>query len=55
VLAVTAYAGKGDEQRIREVGAEGYLASRSRSGRSWQRSRGSSAKPGLRTWLVNLA
>ena len=26
VLAVTAYAGKGDEQRIREVGAEGYLA-----------------------------
>jgi len=26
VLAVTAYAGKGDEQRIRELGAEGYLA-----------------------------
>ena len=26
VLAVTAYAGKGDEQRIREVGAQGYLA-----------------------------
>jgi two-component system cell cycle response regulator DivK len=26
VLAVTAYAGKGDEERIREVGAEGYLA-----------------------------
>jgi two-component system, cell cycle response regulator DivK len=26
VLAVTAYAGKGDEQRIRESGAEGYLA-----------------------------
>lgn len=26
VLAVTAYAGKGDEQRIREIGAEGYLA-----------------------------
>ena len=26
VLAVTAYAGKGDEDRIREVGAEGYLA-----------------------------
>lgn len=26
VLAVTAYAGKGDEQRIREVGAEGYLS-----------------------------
>ena len=26
VLAVTAYAGKGDEQRIREAGAEGYLA-----------------------------
>ena len=26
VLAVTAYAGKGDEQRIRDVGAEGYLA-----------------------------
>ena len=26
VLAVTAYAGKGDEERIRQVGAEGYLA-----------------------------
>ena len=26
VLAVTAYAGKGDEQRIRDVGAEAYLA-----------------------------
>ncbi len=26
VLAVTAYAGKGDEQRIRELGAEGYLS-----------------------------
>lgn len=26
VLAVTAYAGKGDEQRIRDMGAEGYLA-----------------------------
>lgn len=26
VLAVTAYAGKGDEERIRETGAEGYLA-----------------------------
>ena len=26
VLAVTAYAGKGDEQRIRETGAEGYLS-----------------------------
>ena len=26
VLAVTAYAGKGDEDRIREAGAEGYLA-----------------------------
>ena len=26
VLAVTAYAGKGDEERIRELGAEGYLA-----------------------------
>ncbi|RJY09702.1 response regulator [Aurantiacibacter aquimixticola] len=26
VLAVTAYAGKGDEERIRESGAEGYLA-----------------------------
>ncbi|HEY6815179.1 MAG TPA: response regulator [Croceibacterium sp.] len=26
VLAVTAYAGKGDEERIRGVGAEGYLA-----------------------------
>jgi two-component system cell cycle response regulator DivK len=26
VLAVTAYAGKGDEQRIRDAGAEGYLA-----------------------------
>lgn len=26
VLAVTAYAGRGDEERIREVGAEGYLA-----------------------------
>lgn len=26
VLAVTAYAGKGDEQRIRDIGAAGYLA-----------------------------
>jgi two-component system cell cycle response regulator DivK len=26
VLAVTAYAGKGDEERIRQAGAEGYLA-----------------------------
>lgn len=26
VLAVTAYAGKGDEERIRGVGAEGYLS-----------------------------
>ena len=26
VLAVTAYAGKGDEERIREAGAEGYLS-----------------------------
>ena len=26
VLAVTAYAGKGDEQRIRDLGAEGYLS-----------------------------
>ena len=26
VLAVTAYAGKGDEERIREAGAAGYLA-----------------------------
>jgi two-component system cell cycle response regulator DivK len=26
VLAVTAYAGKGDEERIKEAGAEGYLA-----------------------------
>ncbi|MCB2051996.1 MAG: response regulator [Novosphingobium sp.] len=26
VLAVTAYAGKGDEERIRDVGAQGYLA-----------------------------
>jgi len=26
VLAVTAYAGKGDEERIRATGAEGYLA-----------------------------
>ena len=26
VLAVTAYAGKGDEERIRELGAEGSLA-----------------------------
>jgi two-component system cell cycle response regulator DivK len=26
VLAVTAYAGKGDEERIRGAGAEGYLA-----------------------------
>ena len=25
VLAVTAYAGKGDEERIRDAGAEGYL------------------------------
>jgi two-component system cell cycle response regulator DivK len=26
VRAVTAYAGKGDEERIRDAGAEGYLA-----------------------------
>jgi two-component system cell cycle response regulator DivK len=26
VLAVTAYAGKGDEERIRQAGADGYLA-----------------------------
>ena len=26
VLAVTAYAGKGDEERIREAGAQDYLA-----------------------------
>lgn len=26
VLAVTAYAGKGDEERIRQSGAEGYLS-----------------------------
>lgn len=26
VLAVTAYAGKGDEERIRDAGVEGYLA-----------------------------
>lgn len=26
VLAVTAYAGKGDEERIRDTGAEGYLS-----------------------------
>lgn len=26
VLAVTAYAGKGDEDKIRNVGAEGYLS-----------------------------
>ena len=26
LLAVTAYAGKGDEERIRDAGAEGYLA-----------------------------
>lgn len=26
ILAVTAYAGKGDEERIREAGASGYLA-----------------------------
>lgn len=26
VLAVTAYAGRGDEERIRQVGAEGYLS-----------------------------
>ena len=26
VLAVTAYAGKGDEERIRETGAAGYLS-----------------------------
>ena len=26
MLAVTAYAGKGDEERIREAGADGYLA-----------------------------
>jgi two-component system, cell cycle response regulator DivK len=26
VMAVTAYAGRGDEQRIREAGAEGYVS-----------------------------
>ena len=26
ILAVTAYAGKGDEEAIRDAGAEGYLA-----------------------------
>lgn len=26
VMAVTAYAGKGDEERIREAGAEGYVS-----------------------------
>lgn len=26
ILAVTAYAGKGDEERIREAGAEGYVS-----------------------------
>ncbi len=26
ILAVTAYAGKGDEERIRDAGAEGYLS-----------------------------
>ena len=26
IMAVTAYAGKGDEERIRDAGAEGYLA-----------------------------
>ena len=26
VLAVTAYAGKGDEERIRDAGADNYLA-----------------------------
>jgi two-component system, cell cycle response regulator DivK len=26
VLAVTAYAGKGDEERIRQAGARGYLS-----------------------------
>lgn len=26
VLAVTAYAGKGDEDKIRDIGAEGYLS-----------------------------
>lgn len=26
ILAVTAYAGKGDEERIRDAGADGYLA-----------------------------
>ncbi|MFM2371517.1 MAG: hypothetical protein RIS85_1239, partial [Pseudomonadota bacterium] len=26
ILAVTAYAGKGDEESIRDAGAEGYLA-----------------------------
>ena len=26
VTSVTAYAGKGDEERIRDAGAEGYLA-----------------------------
>ena len=36
VLAVTAYAGKGDE-RIRDAGAEVTLPSRCRSGRSWRR------------------
>jgi len=26
ILAVTAYAGKGDEEKIRDAGAEGYLS-----------------------------
>ena len=35
VLAVTAYAGKGDEERIRDVGRKGICPSRCRSARSW--------------------
>ena len=37
VLAVTAYAGKGDEERIRDAGAEGYLAKPVSIGRLWRR------------------
>ena len=38
VLAVTAYAGKGDEQRIREVGCGRLpVQTRHRSARSWRR------------------
>src|SRR5215472_1518625 len=46
VVAVTAFAMKGDEERIREGGCEAYLSSRSRSVSSWRPS--ASSWPWLR-------